>query len=500
MSADQDFRWPPEFWQIVECASDEPVSSAAAEAFAQFLAKHPEAQRQFLAHIQLQADLRLLGRSQQSLDKALARLEDEWQQPFDASKSQPSNAKCARITFAAPTPLPLTDFNGAGAANSSPWSSGIFRSSSLGWALFGIASVVCATLWMKAESHNRSNVASVKAPNPDAPSVHILSGTTKLLLPKIGYVLVDGPAEFDMLDPMRARLNRGRIKVHVTEESGHGFVVETPDGEVTDLGTTFGLDVADGQRTGLVVFDGIVDLRVGEQKSLNQIPSQRFIGGEAVVFDRAGQIDRITSITTGSTATFVRHGEVGDTSAIPIIVNVSDNLRSSQTKRFYEIVPGGFREDAVCYVDRKHEWNGITKAGLPSCLIGADYVKTFNENKLEERMEVNVTLSRPAKLFVLLDNRLPPPAWLKATFRETRDVVGSDIGPYPSSRKKKIGKGPGVSVDERFSVWELIVDQPGTVRLGPNSEYFVTHITSMYGIAATPLDPANVPVSADRKR
>src|SRR5690606_36284733 len=84
------------------------------------------------------------------------------------------------------------------------------------------------------------------------------SGTARLDLPGIGDVVVDGPADFAMLDPMRARLTKGRIRVRVTEKTGHGFVVETPYGNVTDLGTEFGLEVSDPGSAGLVVFDGEV--------------------------------------------------------------------------------------------------------------------------------------------------------------------------------------------------------------------------------------------------
>ena len=96
---------------------------------------------------------------------------------------------------------------------------------------------------------------------------------------------------------MRARLNYGRIKMRVTEETGHGFVIETPDGEVTDLGTEFALNVSQGNDTSLIVHEGQVDLRVGRARRLDG--PERLVGGEAVSFNATGHIQRLMSIVAG---------------------------------------------------------------------------------------------------------------------------------------------------------------------------------------------------------
>jgi biopolymer transport protein ExbD len=75
-------------------------------------------------------------------------------------------------------------------------------------------------------------------------SVQIDSGTTKLAVPNVGEVTLYGPAQFELVDGARARLNKGRIRVRVTEPSGQSFTVETPHGEVTDLGKDYELNVS----------------------------------------------------------------------------------------------------------------------------------------------------------------------------------------------------------------------------------------------------------------
>jgi hypothetical protein len=330
-------------------------------------------------------------------------------------------------------------------------------------------------------------------------NIRIDSGSARIALPKVGYMLVDGPADVDLITPHRAKLNQGRIRVRVTEESGRGFSVETPDGDVVDLSTEFGLEVADGKKTGIVVFDGAVDLHLGKSEALNTPRIQRLVGGEGVTFNRLGELDRIVSITTGSVATFQPNSETAIHLVNPIILKVCDNLRSEDTKKFYEIVPKGLVEDSLAYVDRpEHEWNGLTEDGMPAHLVGADYIKPFCDDKMRTNMQIEVTLGRPAKLYVFYDEKLRPPKWLQSDFRKTAEKIGRDLGPWPTIKRKypvKRGNGPGNSVDHQFSIWERVVDEPGVVQLGANGRLGLNGKPSdtphMYGIAAVALEPGS---------
>jgi hypothetical protein len=352
--------------------------------------------------------------------------------------------------------------------------------------------------------------AEIKRPANSAPalgflnSLHFDSGTATLTLEKIGTVTIEGPAEFKMLDPMRARLTRGCIKVRITEETGHGFVVETPGGSVKDLGTEFGVNVSEQGKVGLVVFDGAVDLQVDmpdRPEDFTRI--ERLVRGEGVTFDGRGELSRIMSIVTGKSATFqLRNGNY-DSGLSPVIIDVSDNLPAADTKKFYQIVPGGLREDALAYVDRPaHQWNGMTKAGMPSYLRGADYVMTFNSERAQPDIKIGVTLSCPSKLFVFyFETSEPVPAWLAKNFHRTGDSIGLDMGPWPprlTGSPYKNSVGPGKSMDRQLSIWERIVPEPGTVELGaivPQSPG--TLIYCMYGIAAIPLDKKTAAKEAD---
>ncbi len=74
-------------------------------------------------------------------------------------------------------------------------------------------------------------------------------------------LVVEGPAELQLISQNEAALHRGRIVVEVPAEA-RGFRVETPHTAITDLGTSFGLEVKD-RRTQLHLFKGKVKLRSG---------------------------------------------------------------------------------------------------------------------------------------------------------------------------------------------------------------------------------------------
>ena len=89
---------------------------------------------------------------------------------------------------------------------------------------------------------------------------------------------IRGPAEFEIIDEFRVKLDRGQARA-VAPESGHGFTIETQDADVVDLGTEFGVSVDPATGTSDVqVFDGRVDVK----DSARQIALASLELGEAV--------------------------------------------------------------------------------------------------------------------------------------------------------------------------------------------------------------------------
>lgn len=321
--------------------------------------------------------------------------------------------------------------------------------------------------------------------------IRVARGKLKLRYENGVELTLHGPALFEVVSEMEGRVLLGRLKAKIAK-GGEGFSVLTPRAVVVDLGTELGIEVDDAGATDVVVFDGSVDLlyTLREQGTAQQ---RRLFTGEAARLGPHGTISRIVSIS---------HARYfGDLSAAaqytnrsPIISAVRDNIQRDAAWNYYEIVHGGMSEDARAFVDRQsHEWNGIDARGMPKYLVGGDYVKMFNNDKCRKDIEIIVTLDQPCKLYILFDDRIPAPEWLRKNFRNTGDKIGIDGGPWVyrgvASQGVTSAAGPGVSIDDIMSVWVREVNTPGPVRLGPTE---TPHDDlNMYGIVAVPLPPAD---------
>lgn len=95
------------------------------------------------------------------------------------------------------------------------------------------------------------------------------AGLAQLTFDNGAKVIVQGPAEFTVKSAAAGELRTGKLTALVPPQAV-GFQVGTPTAEVVDLGTEFGLDVADGGETEVHVFTGEVvfwrkDARAAEQ-------------------------------------------------------------------------------------------------------------------------------------------------------------------------------------------------------------------------------------------
>jgi len=316
-------------------------------------------------------------------------------------------------------------------------------------------------------------------------TVRVTNGMMKLLFDNGTLVTLHAPAIFEVISDMRARVLLGKVTAKIGPNA-KGFSIITPQATVIDLGTEFGIEVNEVGATDVVVFRGAVD--VDYPTTLEGAARlQRLNTGEAVHLDAKGTASRIVAITNGQ---FADKPSASDKP--PIITEVRDNIERESAWNFYEIVHGGMAEDAKAFVDREaHEWNGVTAAGIPSYLLGGDYVKTFNNDKVRKDIEITVTFARPCRLFILFDDRIPAPAWLVEGFRNTGGKIGVDEGPYTVGNGKwktehQPGVGPGVSVDNIDSIWECDIPEAGTICLG-GTETPISAI-NMYGIVAVPLE------------
>jgi hypothetical protein len=310
------------------------------------------------------------------------------------------------------------------------------------------------------------------------------SGTLTLRFRSGPTLTATGDASMHIDSDMHVRLEAGQATAYVPQWA-KGFTIETPDAKVVDLGTRFGVVAGIKNRTDVVVFEGQVDVTPTSRKPSVQM---RLTQGEAARIDSQGAVSRIVEVRRDHRGEQWSTAEQATTDSV--FKSIGDNIKPSDSSKYYQITPRGLVDDAPAYVDRTHEWNGLTAAGLPDFLQHADYVRTFNDYKYLNQLRIVVELSRPALVYIFFDDRVPAPNWLAEQFENTGVKIGLDEGPWPEidpiDPKLHTAVGPGNSIDHKFSVWRRRCDVAETLTLGSMGE--TPGARAIYGIAATPLD------------
>lgn len=315
--------------------------------------------------------------------------------------------------------------------------------------------------------------------------IRVTRGKLELEYPHGTKVVLHSPAAYQLLSKMKAKILLGRLTATVTD-AAKGFSVSAPRATVVDLGTQFGIEVNNDGATDVVVFKGEVDVAYYDQSDKSS--PQRLHMGEAVHLNAEGNASRLVSINGRS------YSNEGALLRPGVITEVHDSIRRDDPMmKYYEIVHQGLQEDALAFVDRiAHQWNGLDAGGMPHCLLGADYVKMFNSDKYNRNIEIEVHLASPCNLYVLFDNRVPVPSWLRDEFEDTGDDIGIDNGPFFSNgewhRQGPSGVGPGESVEDSFSVWVKEIPKPCVYVLGSTEIDLGSTLANMYGIAAVPME------------
>ncbi len=131
-----------------------------------------------------------------------------------------------------------------------------------------------------AQWEGRSEIPRVGAPLEPG-WFRLKSGLVQIVFYSGARVVMEGPTELQIVSPNEALCRSGRLVAEVPPQA-KGFRVTTPQLQVTDLGTSFGLDARD-HRTELQVFKGSVEC----QPSVGQA-RQNLKEGAGMVAERSG--------------------------------------------------------------------------------------------------------------------------------------------------------------------------------------------------------------------
>jgi hypothetical protein len=117
--------------------------------------------------------------------------------------------------------------------------------------------------------------------------LRLKSGLARLEFYSGATVILEGPAELELISRMEAYCARGKLRVLVPPQA-QGFTIGSPKLELVDRGTEFGLEVVGRDKTEVHVFQGKVDLfntglrqENGLQKALTTGQGLRLAGQDA---------------------------------------------------------------------------------------------------------------------------------------------------------------------------------------------------------------------------
>lgn len=110
--------------------------------------------------------------------------------------------------------------------------------------------------------------------------LQLKSGLAQIVFYSGARVVIEGPAELEVISPKEAFCRRGLLAAEVPPQAS-GFRVRTPLMSVTDPGTTFALEVTN-RRTELHVFEGTVELQTAVGMAMQRLPE-----GTGVVVEQA---------------------------------------------------------------------------------------------------------------------------------------------------------------------------------------------------------------------
>lgn len=131
---------------------------------------------------------------------------------------------------------------------------------------------------LAAEGVGSLDVRALEAGRP----VRIEGGILELALGTKTRLVFEGPADFSMESVDRVRLGSGRCYAEM-EKGASGLRIETPSGEVLDLGTRFGVEVKSANETAVHVFAGAVEVgKPGARTRVTEGKAVRWLGSGKV--------------------------------------------------------------------------------------------------------------------------------------------------------------------------------------------------------------------------
>ena len=144
-----------------------------------------------------------------------------------------------------------------------------------------------ATLASSENAAWESSLPTTPGSDLGAGSLKLVSGIATIRFRSGAEVMMEAPANLELISSMRAKLFGGAAVVSVPE-SAIGFVLETPDGYVVDHGTQFAVSVGSHEKSDFEVIEGEISVHLastGEEARLNEKQSASISMQKLTTFD-----------------------------------------------------------------------------------------------------------------------------------------------------------------------------------------------------------------------
>ena len=310
--------------------------------------------------------------------------------------------------------------------------------------------------------------------------VSIDQGRMTLQLDDGATLQLSAPADVEVINGMHVRVHGGDVTVDVGDQAT-GFIVDTTAARVVDVGTRFAVSVGETGETDVVVLEGEIEVRE-PLGSIRASAYENLMAGDALTVAASNISRRLTAVTMEPRVT-----RLGRAEQPGVVTGVSDNVTDPNYRRYYGLVPGGMRNDALAYTTiGRARWRPLAGQEFPAELVGADTVRTFHDDRDRRDLEITLEVAQPCTVYVMIDARNPVADWLRQDYSDTGLQVRT--GPW---REVGIVEGMAPHADGglyvTYHVWKRDVPSAGVVNLGSPRTFGQPGNRAMYGIAVKPL-------------
>ncbi len=226
-----------ELERLIDLYVDDLLDSEGLRRLEELLTAHPEGRRYFVRYMRMHTDLHVLAHARRAGDRALETIDAVAAQAFSRPNTGRRIRAVAAIAASIVCAVGVTWF--------------LSRTEEPG------ASADVGIAWLVNAQNCRFADAGALREIRAGRTVELLGGLAELQFASGATVLLQGPARLEVLSARAAKLRAGRLAARVPP-GAEGFEILAPSGRVIDLGTEFGLAVAEDGTAEVHVFDGKV--------------------------------------------------------------------------------------------------------------------------------------------------------------------------------------------------------------------------------------------------